>query len=396
MVGRADDLDPSGQRADQRQPAGLAEHEAAGGSSPRIRSRSRESASGAAWPAARRWSRTDAQNRSVAPRASGQSYIGSAAMPPVTPLGRRVLRRRGPDRMRHRVLAVQQVAAEDLAVRAVAVAAVPPEPLLAAARELAGQAVPGQARVGVVYGVVVVVEEEQRQRAAVLDDYAARAGPLMGLVLEEGPDPQDREPQPAGDEIGRDRDAAGKPEPERHRHDREAVQQPGAGDAPVAAAREREVAPNEVGHADERPDQHPPEQRVVRGEHRPRPAAAAAPRPPGRGSSSRDRRAGRSATGRDGARGAGRGTARRARGGRAPGRPGRRSAAGMASDARGSPRAAATNAAPAGRRAAGPPPKVRTLRLRPWPAAIRRIRQQAAAASVTRNLWPSCALVASR
>ena len=134
VVLAADHRDPSGELAHQRQPAGLPEHQ------PRVRPAghqrqvARQRLRRRRRPRARSRSRTAAQSRSVAPRASGQSYIGRAATPPLTPLARPP--RRGPDRVRHRVLAAQQVAAEHLAVRAVGVAAVPPQPLLAPPREL--------------------------------------------------------------------------------------------------------------------------------------------------------------------------------------------------------------------------------------------------------------------
>ena len=176
---------------------------------------------------------------------------------------------RRPDRMRHRVLAREEIAPEHLRVGAVGIAVVAPQPLLAPRPVLRRQPVPGQPRVGVVHRVQVVVEEQDRQRPAVLDDHAPRRRPLVRLVLEERPDPQDRQRQPAARDIL----------PDRHRrHERRATPPParcppGAAPRPaprpVAGAHRREIVAPEADHAEERPDQHPPEQRVVGGEQRP-------------------------------------------------------------------------------------------------------------------------------
>ena len=93
---------------------------------------------------------------------------------PETGCGRPPRLRRRPDRMRHRILPPQQVAREDLAIRAIAVAAVAPQPLLAPPGVLRRQPVPRQPGIGVVHRMEVVVEEQDRQRPAILDDHAAR------------------------------------------------------------------------------------------------------------------------------------------------------------------------------------------------------------------------------
>ena len=88
---------------DERQAAGLAEHEV--GAGPGLgKPVCAVEPVGAVRPAARRASRQAAQRRSVAGRISGQSYIGRAA----TLTGAR------PDRMRDRILAAQEMQAEDL------------------------------------------------------------------------------------------------------------------------------------------------------------------------------------------------------------------------------------------------------------------------------------------
>ena len=160
--------------------------------------------------------------------------VTSAATAPKPDAARRPRLRRRPDRMRHRILAPQQVAREDLAIGAIAVAAVAPQPLLAPPGVLRRQPVPGQPRVGVVHRMEVVVEEQDRQRPAVLDDHAARRRPLVRLMLEEGADAQDRERQPAAEEILPDRHRPHQRQPQHHRHHARQMQRPGLGHRPVA------------------------------------------------------------------------------------------------------------------------------------------------------------------
>ena len=51
-------------------------------------------------------------------------------------------------------------------------------------------------------GVEIVVEEREGERPAILDDHAARAVAFVRAVFEEGADAQDRQGEPAGEEVG--------------------------------------------------------------------------------------------------------------------------------------------------------------------------------------------------
>ena len=232
---------------------------------PAISGRSRDSASGAG----------DAPRPQPVADRRPEPVGGAARLRPVVHRqggdASRSRARRGPDRVRHRVLAAEAGSGgtprRTTGRRSRRSAAATRR----AAARTRRKPVPGQPRVGVVHRVVVVVEEQQRQRPAVLDDRRcapppARAPDARGRCGSAG--------SPARASRRRDRRRASTLPASQSHSATGTTPSPCSAQArataPVAGADQREVAAHEVGHADERPDQHPPEQRVVDGEHRPR------------------------------------------------------------------------------------------------------------------------------